>query len=225
MEIIMKELKGNMKYISKELYNALSKKRAFIFDFDGTLSSTDEILYQTLKKLSKKYGHAYTRAEYDLVKGKPSSEFFVQFKSFVKGDVDAKTITKEYIEIFNEITNTQKLRCYKYVKELVKAFPDKVYCVASNNVSEFLEQRINDFGLKDKFKHIFACGTGYMDKNYVYTNIQQLVGAVQNDCVLFEDNQKYLDIAKEKGILGVAIVHKENEGIKADFYIDLRNEE
>ncbi len=213
------------KYICAELMEALKEKKAFIFDFDGTLASTDEILYQTLKILCKKYNYAYTRKEFELVRGKKSSEYFKQFKSVVGDNVDEKQMVEDYLNTFNKITLSQKLHCYKYVKELVDAFPDKTYCVASNNVQEFLEQRISDFGLNKLFKNIFACGSGYLDKEYVYKNIQQLIGVMAKDCVLFEDNQDYIKLAESFGFTSVAIVHENNKEIKADYYIDLRSDE
>lgn len=212
------------KYVSKELMEVLKTKKAFVFDFDGTLASTHEILYQTLKRLLKMYDYEFTKDEYVHVKNKPSSEVFKYFESVVNQKVDAKFVNEEYLKIFNELTKTQELFVYDYVKEIVSALPDKIYCVASNNIQDFLQQRIEEFGFKDVFKNIYACGAGEINKKYVYQNIEKLCGISPKDCVLFEDSQKYIDEAKEEGFLCVAIVHKDNYDIKADYYIKLNDE-
>ena len=212
------------KYIKNKLFNVLRDKKVFIFDFDETIASTQNILFETLKTLGKKHGVHYTKKLFSEVKGKPGSEYFAQFKSLVKTELDEKETLKDYLNIFNEKMKNEKLECFPYVKEIIKQFPNKVYCVASNNVLEFLEQRLSEFGIRDCFKHIFACGDGLITKQYVYENINFLVDAKPSECVLFEDGQKYIESAKSYGFLTVGILHDENKDLKADFIIDLRED-
>lgn len=212
------------KYISQALQKALNEKKVFIFDFDGTLASTNEILFQTLKKLCTKYGHTYTREEFDSLRGKPAKDYFEQFKSFVSVPVETNTLVEEYLKTFDEIMETQELKCYEYVKEIIKLFPDKTYCVASNNAKKFLEQRLKEFGFEKQFTYIFDCGTGELSKQMLYANTEKFVNANPSDCVLFEDTQKYLDAGKECGLSCVGIVHKDKP-LSADYLINLSSEE
>lgn len=213
------------KYLSKEMIEKFSSKKAFIFDFDGTLASTEELLFLSLQKVAKNHGYNYTKKEYDKIKGKPSKEYFGQFKEFIKEDIDVKTVLDEFLLCFDEILKNYKLKCYDYVKEIIKVFPDKIYCVASNNVTKFLKDRIAEFGFEKYFKYIFACGGDGMSKDDFYKNTKTLIGTNGEDCVLFEDNQEYIKMAEKQKIITVAIVHKENLGITADFLIDLRDED
>lgn len=222
-------LKGEImkkNYLSKQLLENFSSKKAFIFDFDGTLASTEELLFLSLQKVAKNHGFNYTKNDYEKIKGKPSKEYFGQFKEFLKEDIDVKEVLDEFLLCFDEVLKVYKLNCYDYVKELIKTFPDKIYCVASNNVTKFLNDRIKEFGYEKYFKYIFACGgSDGMSKDYFYKNTKSLIGTNAEDCVLFEDNQDYIKMAAEQKITTVGIVHKENIGIKADFLIDLSDEE
>lgn len=209
-----------MKYISQELFNMLSLKKAFIFDFDETMASTEQIMLQTLKALCKSYGYTYTQKDYREVQGKPSSEYFEQFKRLVNCNKSDSEVLEQYMNLFEEKLKTTKLKCYNYVKEITKLFPNKTYCIASNNIEVWLKQRICDFKLEKFFKHIFACGTGDMNKQYVYQNTQALFGEKPQNCVLFEDTQKYIDEAKSAKITTVGICHQ-NKEIDADYYVDV----
>jgi len=211
-------MKGNTK-LNKKLLKALESKKTFIFDFDGTISSTYGILFKTLEKMFKNHGFVLTLEEFNTLRGKPSTVYFEKFEEVTKEKQDPQKMAEEFSEIFDEQTKIEKLFCYDYINELIKKFPDKNFVVASNNVEQFLSDRLVDFGIRENFTKIVAC-TSQLKKQYVYQNTVKLFGTKQEDCVLFEDDQKYINQARTEGILTVGILHDYNSNLDADFLIE-----
>jgi len=204
--------------IDKKLLKALESKKTFIFDFDGTISSTYGIMFKTLETMFKNRGFVFSLEEFDTLKGRPSTVYFEKFEEITKEKIDPQKMAEEFSKIFDEQTKTEKLFCYDYVIELVKKFPDKNFVIASNNVEQFLSDRLVDFGIRENFTKIVAC-TNKLKKQYVYQNTISLFETNQKDCVLFEDDQKYINEAKLEGILTVGIVHDYNSNLDADYLI------
>ena len=209
------------KFISKDIQKMLESKDVFIFDFDGTISSTDKLLFAVFKRFCKDYGYDFTKKEYDAIRGIPSSDVYSRLKELLKKDFSQKEMMIKYLNYCDEIAKEDKLKCYDYVREVIALFPNKKYAIASNNIKHFLIDRVNEFGLENYFKDIFECGASGIDKQYVYENVKDLLGIEQNRCVVFEDSQKYIDSAKSFKITTVGLVHDYNKDLKADYIIDL----
>ncbi|MBR1926107.1 MAG: HAD-IA family hydrolase [Clostridia bacterium] len=204
--------------IDKKLLNTLENKKTFIFDFDGTISSTYGILFKTLETMFKNHGFVFSLDEFNALKGKPSTVYFEKFEEVTKQKQDPQKMAEEFSEIFEQKTKTEKLFCYDYVKQLIKKFPNKNFVVASNNFEQFLSDRLVEFEIRENFSKIVAC-TNKLKKQYVYQNTISLFGTNPKDCALFEDDQKYINEAKKEGILTVGIVHDYNQNLDADFFI------
>ena len=211
-------MKTNIK-IDKKLLSALESKKTFIFDFDGTISSTYNLMFKALEAMFKSRGFVFTLEQFNELKGKPSTVYFEKFEEITKEKQEPQKMAEEFAKNFEEKTKTEKLLCYDYVKELIKKFPDKNFVIASNNVEQFLSDRLVDFGIRKNFVKIVAC-TQQKNKQYVYQNTSSIFGTNQKDCVLFEDDQKYITEARAEGILTVGILHDYNSNLDADFLIE-----
>lgn len=207
-------------FLDTKLLEVLQQKKVFVFDFDGTITNSNPVIFRAMQMVCENYGYSFGEDDFNDVKDKPSNEYFKKMQQVIKIPLDFKKVVNEYFEACNEILKTEKLECYDYVKQIVRLFPNKVFVLASNNTKDFLEKRLQEFGIGDVFSKIVACGEE-VNKQFLYENTQNMLGFPQNDCILFEDTQRYIQQAKNCNITTVGIVHDYNKNLlDADFLIN-----
>lgn len=204
-----------------KLIEMLNQKKVFIFDFDGTIASSNSVIFKAMQKVCQIYGYNFTENDFLDVKDKPSNEYFEKMKQIIPIKLDYKKVIDQYNEACNEVLKSEKLECFEYVLKIFELFAlKKTFVLASNNVESYLQERLKDMNIDKFFSKIFACGDE-IKKNQIYTNTFGLLNAKPEECVVFEDAQKYVEQAKNAGITTVGILHTSNKNVlDADFLID-----
>ena len=216
--------------MDKKLEKLLDNKRCFIFDLDGTLADTERIHWLAHNEiLEKEYGIVVDHEHILKYLGKPEEVFLTEIEqdyNIVIKDKEkytkkrAKAATKAILK-FSEP--------FKYVRELLlQSFGIRVFLVSAQNKSAAIKM-LQKWDLYRFFNesNSFFCDHAHPVKSDFYGHIMRILGnAEPNEVALFEDNNKYLKIAKQCGFCTVGIDGGFGEPItEADIIIDPRLED
>lgn len=211
--------------MKSEVFEALNKKKLFLFDFDGTIVDNQKILFEVLKRFFERYNQEFTMQTYYDLMGLTARQLCEKCCEICGLEVDYDRFVEEYKQLITDILAETKQQCFDYVKYLCENCKTQQFVLLSNNLTEFLAERLKVFGVYERFNEIIGCASfEKLTKEQVYDTVEERFNVKKEDCVLFEDLQKYIDAGKKVGFTTVGIEYWFNKGqLSADYIIDVDN--
>jgi len=206
--------------MNKAIVKELKEKEVFIFDFDGTITDHDTVYY-FLNTFYQRYGNINCSNQTFL-----DTQYLTGYQLYERmcAELNIEMSWDKFRDVYQEIVThyakTHKQKYFEYIDELIKIFKDKKFILLSNGMTEHLTNQLKKFGLLDNFYSVMGCASTGVPKEEIYKDTQKWFGVPQQKCAVFEDAQRYLDLATQNNITTVGIEHKYNAGlIKADYII------
>ncbi|MBQ7977835.1 MAG: HAD family phosphatase [Clostridia bacterium] len=206
--------------MDKELINFLKNKKVFLMDFDGTIADTEPLNYETIRRMLATENIEFTPEHFKAVLGKPATEYADYINKTFNTNYELTDTVAQYVDTYKVVEKEVEIETLEYINKLLATFDDKRYVILSNMFSDVIQNMLNRWGISDKFEEIFSCSNMKIKKKEFYTDVQTYLGVSAQDCVVFEDSQKYINEAHELGFATVGIEHQYNKGkIEADYVI------
>lgn len=206
--------------MDNKLINALSKKEIFIFDFDGTIASTDKFVYGASRRVLAQDGIDFTLDDYASFFGKDAFEYCNIINELFKTNYTFEDFAKRFLTEYHKIEIELESQPYNYILDLIKSLPNKRKVILSNALENAISPLLEKWEILDNFENIYSCANLNIKKSQFYADTRKYFNVEQKDCVVFEDTQRYLDEAAKLGIMTVGIEHTDrNNKISADYII------
>jgi HAD superfamily hydrolase (TIGR01509 family) len=185
--------------------------RALIFDCDGVLVNSEEIIQEIELKLLADHGLQYDRDEFSHRFLGVSDEFFYSELSADSmatlgrplPEAFSETLKKQFLEAFQT-----DLRCIEGVRETVQSW-NGLMAVASSSSISALDHKLRATGLSSLFlPHVYSAehvGIGKPDPS-LYLHTAARLEVETRDCIVIEDSVNGVLAAKAAGMFTVGFV-------------------
>lgn len=210
--------------MNKKLYKKLGDKKVFLFDFDGTLMDSEKYHKKAHSKvlsiiLNKEF--KMTDKIFSKYVGNTDDVIFDMYKKDFNIDFDKEKMITLKVSISKKFLMNKKAKIFKYFYKLRKKLPEKEFYIVTNQQKEFLVDILNEKHILNNFKELFCMSDLNVKKEFFLKNINKELKTNFNQCVLFEDVNKYINCAKKLGILTVGIESKRNKKslVDADYIL------
>lgn len=210
--------------MDKGLYDILKDKKVFLFDCDGTIADTDKLNYLAFKCIYETLTNEIFQMEDHMnILGKTAKECFDYFILKSKKDIPVLEFKDIFVSAFGKVVQKSDLKCFEYVYGIFNKFPNTKKYILSNQVIDNIQAILKKCGLENCFTDIISTAEIEANKEDIYANTIKYFGVTPEDIVIFEDNKRYIDIAKNSGMSTVGIENDYNKGnINADYKINVR---
>ena len=208
------------------LKKIIDQKRAFIFDFDGTLADTERLHWVAHNEILKKeYGIEVDHEHILSYLGKPEETFLSEIERDYNITIENKEkYSKKRAKLAIKII-LKEAEPFKFIQDVLNNVPfgARVYLVSAQNKGVVLKiMKKWSFYRFFNENNSFFCDKNHPVKSDFYNVIKGMLKTTAPDrFVLFEDVNKYIKIGKEHGFVTVGIDSGFGEKITdADFVID-----
>lgn len=206
--------------MDNKLFELLQNKKVFIFDYDGTLVDNNSLNFEVMKRYFKRYGKECDFKTYMELHTLTAKQLNKKCSQIFGVELPFEQTVKDYLKLVDEVFGKAKQECFSYVKELIKTFKDVQFVLLSNNLVDYLEGQLKKLGVYTRFNKILGCASLNITKEEVYNNVEIMLGAKPEECVLFEDSLNYLIEGKKCKMTTIGIESRFNENtLKADYII------
>lgn len=216
--------------MDKNLKKLLDNKRAFIFDFDGTLADTERLHWVAHNEILKKeYGIEVDHEHILSYLGKPEEVFLEEIERDYNIKIENKEkYSKKRAKLAIKII-LKESKPFQFIKEVLDdTFGIRLFLVSAQNKGVALKI-LHKWNFYRHFNETnsFFCDNAHPVKSDYYDEIVKILkNAKPEEIVFFEDVNKYLKIGKEKGFVTIGIDSGFGETItEADFVIYTRENE
>jgi beta-phosphoglucomutase len=211
-----------------ETRELIKQRKAFLFDFDGTLANLDKLNVDSFKILiQKEFNLEFTREDFmKYVSGRGSKDglkMYLDSKDIE--DYDVEDLSKKYNQTKRELIDEHLeeevflipgLESFlKYLKE-----NNKRMVVVTSSSYDYVKQVLTYFKLFDYFEKVYDRGTVEKSKPHPEMFLQAIeyTGLKTDECIAFEDSLFGLRSAKAAELFTVGIL---NEGWNEEFVYEL----
>jgi len=213
--------------MDKNLKKLLDNKRAFIFDFDGTLADTERLHWVAHNEILKKeYGIEVDHEHILSYLGKPEEVFLEKIERDYNIKIENKEkYSKKRAKLAIKII-LKESKPFEFIKEVLDdSFGIRLFLISAQNKSVALKI-LHKWNFYRHFNenNSFFCDNAHPVKTDYYDHVMKILkNAKPEEVVFFEDVNKYLKAGKEKGFVTIGIDSGFGETItEADFVIDTR---
>jgi len=206
----------------------IQERKAFLFDFDGTLVNLDKLNVDSFKILFKnEFNLEFTRDDFmSYVSGRGS-------KDGIKKYLDTKGVKEfDVEELSNQFAVKKKDLIENHLEEEVVLIPgidtflkylsdnDKRMLIITSSQYTYVKKVLRHFGLFGYFEKVYERGTVDKGKPSAEIFLQGIkyTGLENDECIAFEDSLFGLESAKSADLYTVGIL---NKGWNEDFVYDL----
>jgi HAD superfamily hydrolase (TIGR01509 family) len=211
-----------------ETRELIKERRAFLFDFDGTLANLDKLNVDSFQILLKQeFNLDFTRDEFmKYVSGRGSKDGLMMYlKNENVKSFDVQELSKKFNQIKRDLlSNNLEEEVYiidglpeflQYLKESNK----RMVVVTSSNY-DYVKEVLEYFGLFNYFEKIYDRGT--VDKGKpnpeIFLQAIEYTELKKEECVAFEDSLFGLRSAQAAELFTIGIL---NEGWNDEFIYEL----
>ena len=198
----------------------LNNKSTFIMDFDGTIADTEPLNYLVIKELVARQGAVFTEDDFEKIVGKSAAEYLEKINEMYGTSLKVEDVADDYVDLFRERARDTELPHYKYVDKMLAKYSDRTIYIVSNQFADVIESMLERWGMMNRFKDVISCPVIKLTKQEMFSDTQKYFHTSVEECVLFEDAQRYLDFGKSVGFYTIGVENKYNFGkISADYII------
>lgn len=208
-----------------ELIEALSDKKLFIFDMDGTITDTEPCHYEAYRRTIEALcpGNTVTENEFlSCYVGHPETEIYALLKEKKQIDFDDDLFFRTRIDNLFKIVKERSLTTAPFYSELEKIFSAAEFVTLTSQRTSVLARfrDVIDYGKISRFISVADLDYG---KGNVLRDCERYLGYKQCECVIFEDYAPTLRAAMDCGVLAVGVKHGFNAITPkdCDFLIDI----
>jgi len=142
--------------LTKDITNALSKKKVFVFDFDSTLANTEDYSWIAHNRALEKYGITLTDEHIKRYIGSNDEVIFSKIKEEFKIEFDSQKHLVERLAIYLNLVKENNLKCFNYFTQILKIFPDTEFYILSGSKEIVIRQILNIWQLDNRFKKVIS---------------------------------------------------------------------
>ncbi len=185
--------------------------KAFIFDLDGVLCSTDEFHYLAWKRLADKEGIPFDRGINNLLRGvsrRDSLEIILQKspKKYAEEEKDALCDYKNsiYVSYLNRMDPSY---CSEEVRNTLSALKQKGFLLAVGSSSKNTPKILSKLEIEDFFDAISDGNqiTHSKPNPEVFLLAAKKLGVEPKECFVVEDAKSGIDAAADGGFVSIGI--------------------
>jgi HAD superfamily hydrolase (TIGR01509 family) len=211
-----------------ETREIVKEKKAFLFDFDGTLANLDNLNVDSFTIILKEsFDLDFTREDFmKYVSGRGSKDGLTKYLT-CKGikDFDVEELSKDFSQTKRKLIN-ENLEEEVYIipglenfLEYLKKENKRMVVVTSSNY-DYVKVVLEHFGLFDYFEKVYDRGTVEKSKPdpEMFLQAIEYTGLDNEDCLAFEDSLFGLKSAKGANLFTIGIL---NDGWNDEFVYDL----
>ena len=182
--------------------------RVIIYDLDGLLVDTEELWFETCKRVLKFYG-VEVQEEHRLElagRGKLSAFFVERF-----GVQDTlEVISKKIWNTFYELAETGLKPIPGAIDSVQRFSPYFLQAVASSAHTNYIEMAVDQLGLRDHFRALVGSDQVERAKPdpLVFLRTAELVGVEPGQCLVLEDSVNGIEAAKAAGMLCIVVPNR-----------------
>lgn len=201
-----------MRCLISMLKDLLQDKKLFIFDLDGTVTDTEPLHRISYDRALRELCPGQTMEKEDFLKnyvGSSETVIYERMKGLRGIDFDDGEFFSVRIDKLFEAVAEFGLDTAPFYKQLSEIFADREFIALTSQRTEVLDRfrKVVDYGKIEKFISVADKPYG---KKEVLCDTENYLGYKACECVIFEDFNRTLRIAKENGILAIGVSHELN---------------
>ena len=196
------------------------KCKGLIFDLDGTLVDSGEVVEKVWKMFADRYGFDFEKQVLPICHGRPAKYPLKELMPSVTEE-EMESMEEEFGSI--EMTMLEGLKPIKGADRILQSLPFDRWAIATSGVYPLASGRLKASGLPLP-RHFV---TAEMYKNAKpspdpFLKAAELLGFAPNDCVVFEDSPAGIEGAKKAGstVIGINLVAAAKKVSNPDFVIN-----
>lgn len=189
------------------------KKRYVLFDFDGVIADTEESNSRYLGLALKEFGIELTEEDKQKLIGTHDQGFMIELLSRASQKVTVEQLARRRKEIGNTYENG-KIAPIPGIVQLIQRLRKNGIKTAlvSSTTTHLIIMGLNRMKMMDLFD-VIVCGDMCAERKpdpECYLKAMKLLGAMPQECLVFEDSTVGIHAAKQAGIEVVAFTGSGN---------------
>ena len=198
--------------------------KAFIFDLDGVIVSTDRLHYLAWKELAARLGFFFKESDNERLKGVSrmrSLEILLEVGGITASDEEKEAMAKEkndrYVEMLASLNKSELL---EGAEDYLKKLKSEGVLIALGSASKNAPMILDKLEITEYFDAIVDGNSVSKAKPdpEVFLKGAEMLGLDPADCVVFEDSQAGIEAARNAGC-GVVAVDINGVLFDADKYV------
>ena len=185
----------------------MTKQKAILFDFDGTLVDSLSIWKEVDILFLEKRGFIYEETEIDF-SGKTFSECAAHTKEVLGLGESVEDIKREWIDLSMQLCE-RFVSLKPYAKEFINAARRASYktAIGTANDQAIVRPILKKYDLINEFDAILTCGEVGKAKPHpnVYLTLADQLHVQPQDCIVFEDTLEGVMAGKNAGMFVYAV--------------------
>ena len=199
-----------------DLKYLLDDKKAFIFDFDGTIADTEKYHWKAYDVCLSKFKISLSNENIVSFIGNKEKDIYLMIKNEFNIEFDDNDFRKRRKDIFYKLIETHNLEPFKFFIELCSNYSNKEWYILSSQEKQTLMYLLKKWNLETYFKKIIPLANSRNSKFSIIENTFTFLNVNNNEIALFEDSNDVLAFAKLKGIAAIGVQHEFNINILKD---------
>ncbi len=183
-----------------------------VFDLDGTLVSSENILIFSLQKALKKQGISTKSLDWDSFSkliGLSAEKIIHHFLPTQKEDIHKQVMEDFEEEYYNYIQNNQQNLCYPHIKEQLQILDDKgwILAICTGKGRKGTEADLKSNGIDGYFSVLKTASDGYMSKPHPQILKAAIAecGGELNEAIMIGDTSYDIDMAHNIQVKSLAV--------------------
>ncbi len=209
-----------------KIAQAVHDKKLLIFDFDGTIADTIDIEFDIYKRLLGKLNKKMTKAQWKELLDSHTAEGYLNLTNQMFGlSIGYDEFVDMYADASRYIESKHPPVLFEWVRPFLKKTSNIEKMILSNKDGNLIRENLVRLGVSENFPCVLSCTTLHTTKEETFPNVLIQYGVKPEECALFEDTPRYIDIGKNLGFTIIGVEHKRNKGQlqNIDFLIDTKN--
>lgn len=185
---------------------------AVLFDFDGVLLETSDLLYEGYRKVLSTFGIEYSEREFNTNYGLKTKEHFrkvLREKGIEQREEELEILVRTRDDIYQALCREQELVLLPGVKRLLEEIDGErtIMGIASSTSRVNLDFFLPQLGISDYFSATVAGNEAKRGKPHpeIYCTLCERLEVDPRKCVGIEDTQKGVEALDAAGITPIAV--------------------